>query len=221
MFEPRKSLACVVVVVAVALVSAGCSLHRRGSGRDGADARSMSVAVEPSRQVEMPTPRATRQGNTLRVSGVVQRKGGYDGPVDGHVHVDLLSPDGREVLDQIVLSWTPLAIPAQGSRQSRYQVTYRAAKLPADARVRVAVVADEYEHAFPAPSGGRAGVGGRGRGGAGGLGARIPTAAAVPSGVGTPSVLGAPRTGHARSTPSAPRQRSSSPRTPPGSRGKF
>jgi hypothetical protein len=113
-----------VLVVGIAVISstgAGCSMHRKSSG--STNAKPMTVEVEPSPQVELPAPRATRDGNTLKVSGIVQRKSGYDGPVPGHLHVDVLSPDGAELVDQLVLNWTPLDIPAQSPRQSRYQVT--------------------------------------------------------------------------------------------------
>ena len=216
-----RTIALSIAVVLFALSTAGCSSHRRG--KEKPQARAMQVEAEPSQQVELPSPHATRDGNTLRVSGVVRRRSGFDGPVAGHLHVDLLSKDGGELLDQILLHWTPGEVPTQGAREAHYQVTYVVAEsLPADARVRVAVVDDEYAHAFPAPSGsGSGGGGGGGYSATAGVGGRTPTVNSIPTGSGAPSVLGNPRTGRGRSTPSTPRQPNSSPHTPSGSRGRL
>jgi hypothetical protein len=212
----------IIAAVAAAGMSAGCASLWHSSAKNKSNAKAMTVQIDPSRQVELPSPSATREGNTLHVAGVVKRRSGFDAPVAGHIHVDVLSADGAVLLDQILLHWTPGNIPTDGERQARYQVTYVAEKLPADARVRVAVVDDEYEHAFPAPSGaGENGGGGGGGAPTAGIGGHTPSVSGAPHGVGVPSVLGTPRTGRAHSTPSTPRQHNSSPHTPGGSHGRM
>jgi hypothetical protein len=209
----------IIAAVAAAGMTAGCTSLWHSSVKSKSNAKPMTVQTDPSPQVELPSPRATREGNTLHVVGVVKRRSGFDAPVAGHIHVDVLSADGAELIDQIVLQWTPGAIPTGGARQAKYQVNYVAEKLPADARLRVAVVDDEYEHAFPAPTG--IGDSGGGAGATAGIGGRTPSVSGAPHGVGIPSVLGTPRTGRAHSTPSTPRQPNSSPHTPGGSHGRM
>ena len=182
-------------VAACAIV--GCASNRT------TDTRRLPVQVEPSSQVELPQPSVSWEQNVLNVSGVVRRKPGVDDAVEGHIHVDLVSADG-ELLDQVLLRWIPSSIPVDGARESTYSANY-GWQPPPNARVRIAILDDEQEHAFPGPE-----VSGGGAAG---------TAAGAPRGMGTPGTLGQPKTGKARGTPGTPKQKTSTPRTPGGGRG--
>ena len=188
-------------VAAAGLLLGGCTLSRR----DPTPVRQVPTQVEPSSQVDLPPPSARWDGNVLNVSGVVRRTPGNNGEISGHVHVDLLAADG-ELLDQVLLRWMPQSVPIEGARQSPYRVNYRI-KLSAGATVRIAVVDDEEEHAFPAP-------------GASGGGGTAVTSAGIPRGIGTPGTLGKPKTGKARATRGTPKQKTSTPRTPSGRYGR-
>ena len=190
-----KGLAIVLTIVACAAL--GCA-HRAN------DVRPLPVQVQPSAQVELPQASASWDQDVIKVTGVVRRKPAVNEPIAGHVHVDLLSAEG-ELLDQVLLRWTPQAIPTTGTRQSTYSANY-GAKPFAGAKVRIVVVDDEQEHAFPAPW-------------ASGGGGTAGSLAGAPRGMGTPGTLGAPKSGKARGTPGTPRQRSSTPRTPGSGRG--
>ena len=212
----RRTRSIVLSAAALAVVApvffgglAGCA-SKRSPATPAASV--LPVQVEPSAQVELRQPSAAWDAaGVLRVDGTVRRQPGYDGPVAGHVHVDLLSPE-QELLDQVLLEWMPADVPLDGAREAAYRLRYRPAeKIPPGATLRLAIVDDEYEHAFPTPeqSGGGGGGGGGGKGMRGG-----------PK-IQTPRPLGTPWAPARRTTP-APRQKSSNPATPsgiPGSRG--
>ena len=182
---------------ALAAALAACAISGCASGRT-AEVRRLPVSVEPSSVVELPPPNVSWDQNVVKVSGVVRRKPGINEAVAGHIHVDFISMQG-ELLDQLLLPWTPQSIPIDGGRQSTYYANY-GWQLPPNTKVRIAIADDEQEHAFPNPwASGGAGTGG--------------TARNIPRGIGTPSMQGQPKTGMRR-TPSGPKQRSSTPRTP-------
>ena len=187
----------VVTTVITASLAGGCAPGRTGSSRK------LTVQLQPSPQVELPQPSATWRGGLLKVSGVVRRKSDFNGPVAGHVHVDLLSAD-HELLDQVLLQWRPAAIPVDGARQATYRVTY-VWDAPPVSVIRVAVVDDEQEHLFPTPESSGGSVGSSARGSRG-------------SGLRTPTPLGKPRA-MARTRTPQPRQKSSTPGTPRGISG--
>ena len=192
----RRKFSALATVVALPTILVGCSSNRRTP-----DVKPLRVEVRPSPQVTLPPPSVRWDGHALRVAGEVRRAPSFDGTVAGHVHVDLVS-SGGELLDQVLLGWTPHDI-GQGERgQSKYQVTYVPESLPPDTVVRVAVVDDEQEHLFPGPESSGGGVGG----------------SAGVSHSGTPKPLGTPQTGKRSGAPRQPRQKSSTPRTPSGRR---
>ena len=83
------------------------------------------VKVQPvaSNQADLPAPRVLMSGDVMEISGVVKRKADYNGPLDGHVKIEILSPTGQ-VLEQFPIEWQPQDVPVTGNREAEYALSY-------------------------------------------------------------------------------------------------
>src|SRR2546421_6978733 len=127
-------------LVLLSLLAAGCA-SSGGATDDPAPRSGMRVQTAPSDLVELPTPSVSADNNLLTVAGVVRRKPGAAGTFDGHVELIFLDKTGGEA-DMIPLSLTPRVIPADGSRQARYRLSY-ACTVPPGTTLRIEYTEDD------------------------------------------------------------------------------
>ena len=189
-----------IIASIIALAPVGCTSAGHSSRTDLVATGIVGVEVISSDFVILPPPHIYRDGDALLVSGLVGRKPGVEQPLDGHIGLLIVRPDGTEE-EEIPLAPAPNEIPTTGNRQSKYEVRY-AWSPPRGTVFRV--LFDDKDHIALDNYGTAPNAGGR--------------PAQAPSGIYTPSAAGHPRTGMARRTPGTPRQARSSPRTP-GVRG--
>ena len=83
------------------------------------------VHVEPisTNEAELPPPKVIMSGDVMTISGVVKRKPNYNGPLDGHVKIELLDAS-QKVIGQFPTEWTPSEGPVNGKRQADYSLEY-------------------------------------------------------------------------------------------------
>ena len=110
----RIFLTTLILLLLVAY-SAGCASDKLA----GITAEGSSTST----LVALPTPTVTNHGDTLVVSGTVQRKPGADGPIPGYVSVTFLNKD-RRWIDWLPAKWTPQEIPTTGKREAHYSARY-------------------------------------------------------------------------------------------------
>ncbi len=160
------------------------------------------VHVEPisTNEAELPPPKVIMSGDVMTISGVVKRKPNYNGPLDGHVKIELLDAS-QKVIGQFPTEWTPSEVPVNGKRQADYSLEY--GWVPPDGTtVRVSVVQDTDEILQQAGGGNASGphTGGNPQG--------------LPTSVHTPSDAGHTKSGFAPGTPGMAHQGNNSPSTP-------
>jgi hypothetical protein len=167
------------------------------------------VKVQPVETPEaaLPTTSVHLDGDVMKISGIIKRKPGYNGPLDGHVRIEFASPTG-EVLNEFPLDWDPQDVPITGERQAQYAIDYGWVP-PQGTTMRVTIEEDAEFVGVGNGTGGGDSSGPRTAGG--------PQKA--PSGIRTPRPTGQAKSGHAGGTPGTPRQRTSTPSTPGASRG--
>jgi hypothetical protein len=192
----------ICTTTALALMTVGCATH----GKDLVSTGRVHVEHIDTDQVTLLPPSVKLNGDVTELRGVVQRKPGYDGPVDGHVQIQILDASGA-LVDEFPLNWEPDPIPTTGKRQAQYELSYGLTP-PQGATVRVSISDVTGNESY-------AGGGGGGSGGPRTAG----NPAQLPTHLRTPGTTGSPRSGMAPSTPGTPHQRSSAPRTPGGGRG--
>src|SRR5947207_6424957 len=129
-----------VGLLLLVLAAGGCASSGVG-GDDPAPPRGIKVETAPSNLVELPPPSVVTDKNLISVAGTVRRKPGATGTFDGHIELIVVDKTGAET-DMIPLSLSPHAIPADDSREARYQLHY-ASNLPAGTTLRIAYAKDD------------------------------------------------------------------------------
>ena len=197
----KQLLACLAGIWLIV----GCAQEKQPP-KDLVSSGLMKFQPVPTNEADLPTPKVALSDDVMMISGVVKRKPDYNGPLDGHVKIELLDASGQ-VLEQFPIEWQPQDVPLNGTREAEYALNYGWVP-PEGTTLRVSVVEDVDSVSVAS-------------GGAGGKG---PRAAGNPQGpptkAQTPGVTGHPKSGFAGGTAGTPRQASSTPRTPGASRSR-
>jgi hypothetical protein len=203
MIRSKNQPACIWIAgFVVMLLSAGCAGHHPTT--DLVSTGQVKVQPIASNAADLPAPSVRMSSDVMQIKGVVRRKPDYNGPLDGHVKIEILDPQNA-VLAQFPIEWQPQDVPLTGSRQAEYALNYGWVP-PEGTTLRISIVEDVDSVSL---GGGGDSKGPRTAGNPQGL----------PTKVRTPSPTGTAKNGFAPGTPGTPHQRSSTPSTPGASRG--